>query len=134
MKGFKKPKATQGHLIKAHGSKAVSDEDRKPKFSLRLLQPSHCISQCEKDDRAAFAEKMRRLSQLTWAQIRQQDRHGLGFEKISHDAIKVGIPEEAKAEKLIAFRFSGPKPMVGFKKEATFYVVWFDRDFTLYNH
>ncbi|MHC1788302.1 hypothetical protein [Solidesulfovibrio sp.] len=120
--------------IKPHGSKPISDEDRRPKFSLRLLQTSHCISCCTKDEKAALADKMHTLSALPWSEIRKSDRHGLGFEKIAPASIKAGIPEPAKDKNIIAFRFAGMKPMVGFKEGATFYVLWLDRDFTLYKH
>jgi hypothetical protein len=35
---------------------------------------------------------------------------------------------------LIAFRFDGKKPMVGYRDGVTFYVLFLDRSFTLYDH
>jgi hypothetical protein len=35
---------------------------------------------------------------------------------------------------LVALRFSGLKPMVGYQIDEMFRVVWFDRDFSLYDH
>jgi hypothetical protein len=82
---------------------------------------------------------MLRLSRLTWAQLRQQGRHGLGYEKIARSmirAIRAGIPETIPPDvDLIAFRFYAKAPMVGFTgSDGTFHVIWFDRDFTLYKH
>jgi len=74
------------------------------------------------------------LSQLTWSEIRKAPRGGLGYEKIAPTAIRPAIPEEAREENIIAFRFSGKAPMVGFKKAATFYILWLDRGFEVYNH
>jgi len=131
---IKDRKPDRGQIVKPHESKLVSDEDRRPKFSLRLLQQSHCVSCCTKEEKAALAEKMQTLSALPWKEIRKQDRHGLGYEKIASSSIRAGIPKEAKDKSIIAFRFSGMKPMVGFKEGATFYVLWLDRDFKLYKH
>jgi hypothetical protein len=76
-----------------------------------------------------------RLSQLSWADIRQQDRHKLGYEKISRSSIKAAIPAHVTEDvELFAFRFCSKARMVGYKRNATFYVLWLDRSFTLYNY
>jgi hypothetical protein len=79
---------------------------------------------------------LRELSELTWAQLRQADRHGLGFETIDRSSIKSGIPGVVTADvNIIAFRFAGKKPMVGFRdRDGTFHIIWFDRAFRLYKH
>ncbi|MBF0035774.1 hypothetical protein HAX39_24755 [Citrobacter freundii] len=106
-----------------------------PEFSFRYLQKGFCVDCCEQKEKAALADKLFRLSQLTWAQIRQQDRHKLGYEKIARNVIKSAIPTHVTEDvELIAFRFCGMAPMVGYKRNATFYVLWLDRVFTLYNH
>ncbi|MBC8947342.1 hypothetical protein [Xenorhabdus indica] len=110
-------------------------EKRPPEFSLRYLQDNYCVSRCERDDKAALSDKLFRLSQLTWGQIKQQNRHTLGFEKIARNAIQAGIPEHVTEDvDFIAFRFSGRKPMVGYRRDSTFFIVWLDRNYTLYNH
>ena len=113
------------------------DPDRlPPKFSLRHVNKKFCITQCSKDEKAAFAVRLRELSQLTWSQLRQAGRHGLGFETIDRSIIKSGVPSVVTADvNIIAFRFDGKKPMVGFRdRGGTFHIIWFDRDFTLYKH
>ena len=58
-----------------------------------------------------------------------------GAEKIPRRAFRVGIPQTITEDvPLLAFRFSGPKPMVGFRTDAVFNIVWLDRDFSVYNH
>ncbi len=75
------------------------------------------------------------LSQLTWSQIKASPRHGLGYEKIDRNAIKSSIPIHIKDDvNFIAFRFCGMAPMVGYRDGAVFYIIWLDRDFTLYPH
>lgn len=106
-----------------------------PEFSLRYLQKGFCIDCCEQKEKAALADKLFRLSQLSWTEIRRQDRHKLGYEKIARNAIKSAIPVHVTEDvDLIAFRFCGMAPMVGYKREATFYILWLDRAYTLYNH
>ncbi|EML0361258.1 hypothetical protein RI835_000583 [Providencia rettgeri] len=62
-------------------------------------------------------------------------RHGLGFEKIKSSSIKASIPKHITDDvDLIAFRFFGMSPMVGYRNESTFFIVWLDRSFTLYDH
>lgn len=78
-----------------------------------------------KDEKAGLADKLYRLSQLTWAEIKQQGRHKLGFEKIARGAIKAGIPSHITedVDHFLAFRFDDLKAMVGYR---------LDRHFLLY--
>ncbi|MEL6880569.1 MAG: hypothetical protein AAFY33_10055 [Cyanobacteria bacterium J06643_4] len=79
--------------------------------------------------------QLRQLSELNWRELRAADKHGLGYEKISKKAIRPRIPLHITDDvNLIAFRFSGKKPMVGYRNGKTFYVVWLDRNFSLYDH
>jgi hypothetical protein len=106
-----------------------------PKFSFRYLDRSRCITRCTEEERLAFVSKMHLLSQLTWSQLRQAPKDGLGYEKIDRDSIRAGIPTAITEDvNFIAFRFHGKAPMVGYRSDdGTFYIVWFDRDFTLYD-
>lgn len=133
-KKLQTPKVNKGRWIKHHPSKDISDEDRRPKFSLRLLQGSRCLTKCEPKEKVALIETMHKLSKLPWKDIRGSNRHSLGYEKINHSSLKVSIPEEAKREKIVAFRFCGKAPMIGFRRQATFYVLWLDRCFDTYKH
>jgi hypothetical protein len=113
----------------------ASSLHRRPKFSLEHLSKSHCISACSNDEKAAFADRLHELSQITWQVIQGAHRHGQGHEKIARDVIKVAIPAVITEDvQIIAFRCIGKAPMVGFKVDETFYVVWIDRAFDLYPH
>lgn len=106
-----------------------------PIFSLRYLQKGYCVDCCERDEKAALADKLFRLSSLSWSEIRHLPRHGLGYEKIARSSLKAGIPAHITEDAdFIAFRFCGKAPMVGYKLGGTFYIVWLDRAFTLYDH
>lgn len=85
---------------------------------------------------AAFADRIRILTQKSWMEITNLPRHGQGFEKIHRDDIHAGIPKHITDDvsHFWAFRFHGKAPMVGYKVGEVFYVLWFDSDFKLYDH
>ncbi|MEJ1391693.1 MAG: hypothetical protein RPU34_12500 [Candidatus Sedimenticola sp. (ex Thyasira tokunagai)] len=133
--GFKKPGKEKGKLKAKDTSREIDYDMERPRFALQHLQSGYCVQNCTRDEKAALADRMRILSQLTWQQLRNADRHGLGYEKISTGSLNVAIPPALKDDvSFIAFRFKGKAPMVGYKENSTFFIVWLDRDFTLYKH
>lgn len=113
----------------------ISPEQQKPVFSLYYLRRDFCLSACSKDEKAAFADTLHKLSQITWNEISSSSRHGAGYERIRKDAIRSGIPAHLREDvNFIAFRFFGKAPMVGYRDENIFHVVWIDRAFSLYDH
>jgi hypothetical protein len=107
----------------------------KPVFSFHYLQDSHCISRCNSDQKLSFIEKMRALSKLTWNQIYSTHRYGLGSEHIPRNRILVSIPDcVAEDETIIALRFYKKAPMVGIRRSQIFHIIWFDKDFNVYDH
>ena len=125
----------KGERISARETTDIPPEQQPPLFSLRYMNKHYSISQCTKDEKAALADTLHQLSQLTWSQIKASPRHGLGYEKIDRNVIKSSIPSHIKDDvNLIAFRFCSMAPMVGYRDGAVFYIIWLDRDFTLYPH
>lgn len=117
-------------------SESVENPDLKPPlFSFEFMQEDYCVSACTSDERSSVLSKLRTLSQLTWQQIKQADRHGLGFEIIGRDSFRAAVPRFLTPEiNLIAFRAIGLAPMVGYRSGRIFHILWIDRDFTVYNH
>lgn len=112
-------------------------DSRPPIFSLERLQTGkYCHSHLDKDHKAAFSDAIFKRKGVTWRELTQCGRHGLGFEKILKSSISAAMPSflTPDEEYLLAFRFKGKAPMVGYRVKDVFYVLWFDRDFTLYNH
>lgn len=107
-----------------------------PVFSFIYLQESHCISKCTKEEKVSFVDKMHILSKITWNQIWSAPHLGLGCEKIEMGRITgAQIPPTIGLDvKFLALRFHGKKPMVGFRVDNIFHIVWFDRNFNLYDH
>ena len=108
-----------------------------PIFSLERIQNTkYCFTKLNKDMQAAFATSIYKRRDITWKQIAQEGRHGLGYEKIAKDSIDPPLPRFITEDinSFMAFRFSGKKPMVGYRQKNIFYILWFDLDFTLYDH
>lgn len=134
-KRIREPSGNQGRLIQ---SQEPPDYDSHPPlFSLERLQSGHyCLSSMDAEGKAAFADAIFRRRSLSWKEIRQAPRHGLGTEKIARSSIKAAIPPFITDEitDFLAFRYHGKRPMVGYRLRDVFFVLWLDRDFTLYDH
>jgi hypothetical protein len=112
-------------------------DQQPPLFSLRYLdRRTYSLSSCQQREKAAFADTLDHLSQLPWSELRLSPRHGLGYEQIPRHAIRAPIPTHVTedVQRFIAFRFFGRAPMVGYRVQAILYILWLDRDFTLYDH
>ncbi|WP_208937066.1 Panacea domain-containing protein [[Haemophilus] ducreyi] len=86
---------------------------------------------------SAWKLRNNKLSKFTWQELRNSPRHGCGTEKIEHKAIKgCSVPDFIIEQNisLLAFRFQGKKPMVGYRENQIFHILWLDRDYSLYNH
>ncbi|MBR1735378.1 MAG: hypothetical protein IJ730_08110 [Alphaproteobacteria bacterium] len=105
-------------------------------FSFKfMVRDEYSLFSCSQEEKNAFLKTMEKLSQLTWENVMSINRHKLGCEHISQKSIKTPIPSYITPDtQLIAFRFSGKKAMVGFRNRDTFYIIWFDKDFSLYKH
>ena len=126
-----------GRLIKTHNTfDNLSPENRKLLFSFQYIDAHYCISHCEKEDKAALADQLRLLGSKTWAELHQAGRHKIGYEKIPQKAIKRKVPSHLEKEDItfLAFRFAGLKPMVGYRDREIFHIIWFDRNYSLYDH
>ena len=134
-KKIKRTRRATGRRIKDPPITSISSDAAKPIFSLRYLDKNFCLTKCTKEEKAAFADTLYKLSQLSWRELRQAPRHGLGYEKISRTAIRGAIPSHIAEEVgFIAFRFYGKAPLVGYRDGEIFHIVWVDREFKLYAH
>jgi len=132
---FKKPKINNSRF---HVKEAPDYDDMPPVFSLERIQASskYCLSKLEKKYQAAFATSIFKRRNIKWKEITQIDRHTLGSEKIPKSAIKTGVPNfiTDEIDSFLVFRFYKLMPMVGYRQKNVFYVLWFDHDFSLYDH
>jgi hypothetical protein len=108
-----------------------------PLFSLERVQDEqYGYSALSVDEKAAFADAIFRRKSLKWCEITSSGRHGLGTERIPAYQIHAPIPRFITDDRdyFLSMRFCGMKPMVGYRVRNLFYVLWFDRDMTLYGH
>lgn len=114
----------------------VDYNKKHPIFSLEYLQNGFDLEACTKDQKASLADALRKYSQMTWADIISSHRHKGGQEKIARNSIKAPIPNDITEDiqDFIALRFCGKRPMVGYRVNDIFYIVWLDTNFKLYDH
>jgi hypothetical protein len=128
-----KPKARSKKIDAGDRPKTTLQNLEYPVFCFRHMKSPYSIDDCDHDDQRALIKKLCTLSSMTWAQIRASGRHSLGYEKI--DNLNVTKPISVSDDvQLIAFRFSGMKPMVGYRNEFIFHILFLDHDYTVYNH
>ncbi len=95
----------------------------------------YSVTCCDLANQAAALERLFKLSHMTRSAIQNTQRHGLGTEKIARSAIKAPIPANVTEDvTFLALRYNGKAPMVGYRDGRTFQVLFFDPNFTLYNH
>lgn len=123
------------------GTRAAPDTpntDRLPPvFSFEHMQrgSGYSVECCDVDHRAALAARLFLLSRMTWLEIRNAPRHGLGAEKIPRSAIRASIPATVSEDAdLIAIRYNGLHPMVGYRDARIFHVLFVDHTMTVYAH
>ena len=113
----------------------VDSSTQNPIFCLHYLDRAYGLSKCEKNLKVSLIHKLYELSQLTWNQITSTDRHGLGLEAIPYEQIRGRMPTHITSDqKFIAIRFHQLRPMVGYRIERIFHIVWLDYNMELYDH
>jgi hypothetical protein len=114
---------------------SVSTNDKKPIFSFQYIQENHGLKDCPENDKIALINKLFELSQVTWGDIFQANRHGMGKEIIDHKSIKAPVPSCVKEDtNILAIRYNGKAPMIGFRENEIFHILWIDHNFKLYKH
>jgi hypothetical protein len=125
----------QSQVLKARAEPVDNPDLKPPLFSFEYLQQGYCVSDCSAEERGGVLSKIHSLSQLSWQQLRQAPRHGLGYEIIERGSLRAPVPPVVTEDvNLIAFRAIGMAPMVGFRFGRIFHVLWVDRTYRLYNH
>lgn len=137
---IKQPNINKGRNFKnpPYQTANQSTDNCHPVFSFQYLQKGsgYSIEDCDNKQWKALLETLYKLSQLTWKDIKQSGRHQLGFEHLPQDRIHQkphGVPLTLDVRYMV-FRYFGKQPIVGFRKDSTYYLLWIDKDFTLYDH
>ena len=107
-----------------------------PVFCLRHVDKAYCITSCSGEHQASFIVAMKTLAQMTWRQILLTTKKSkLGSETLRQSAIDRPIPSHLTPDQsLIAIRFWDKGRMVGYRERDIFRIIWFDCDYSLYDH
>jgi len=121
-----------GVLIKTPEEGGGSDH-LTPLFCLSLIARDFCVLDCETNEQAAFACKLRKISQMTWRELKNAPREGLGFESI-YNIDKDKIPAVAQGKRILAFRISEIHRLIGYRDNRVFHIIWNDPRGRVYPH
>lgn len=134
-KKLKRPAIQEGRNIHVSQNHKPNDNTLHPAFCFKYIASKYSVDDCEKSEKADLATRLQKLGSMSWGQIQSADRHGFGTEKIARTCLKVGIPNSVPDDvEILAFRFSGLKPMLGYRSGKVFFVLWLDREFSVYPH
>jgi len=133
------PKSRQDTFLQTISRVQEYDPDNMPpRFSFRLLIKHHNFGfeSLTKEQKVALANTLYQLSQCGWSELRRAHRHGKGYEQIERTSLKFKLPDGVPHNStIIAFRFFGKAPMLGFRSDwGTFYVIAFDTKYLAYSH
>jgi len=116
------------------------DSSKYPYFSFRYIcEKDYCMKKCRYEQLKAISDKLRMLSRLEWNTIQTSPRETNGSETIPQSAVKASMPCIVENdEPMIVFRFGKAKKrngrIVGVRRDNKFYILFIDRNFTLYDH
>lgn len=106
-----------------------------PVFSFKNFSSGDFGLNCESNEFKELVSHLRTLGNITWQQIQNSYRHGLGSEEIKSAELKVTVPEcYGNPENVLAFRYSGKKAFLGIRNGQVLDILFIDPKFTIYNH
>jgi hypothetical protein len=133
---FRRPSNKSSKHFQIKDTEPSPDYDlRPPIFSLKYMpyQGHCCISKCQKGKKALILDKILKLSQSKWKEIRGFPKKS-GFETIPHHRFKVSLPATLTPEVTIEVaRYDGDGGrFAGFREKDIFHIVLVGKD--LYPH
>jgi hypothetical protein len=133
-----KPKAYAskvGKNIKSENSEHTPYKFEYPVFSFKEIKRGYEVDECNNEEKSSLASKLARIGIHSWIELHNADRHGIGCEKIAKTAIRTRTDFLQPDVTLLAFRFYGLAPMIGYRcSVGVFHILWLDRKRKLYKH
>lgn len=109
-----------------------------PVFCFKHLQTTSIKDCRESDFFFRFLERLQKLSNLGWNEIRKSPRHGFGIEPLPVDSIKPQLPAfiTPDVKHLTVFRAHGDnRPFLGHQNGKVFHIVFIESRFgDIYDH
>lgn len=121
----------------AKGSARLVAPDTTPIGSTNHLHPLFCFRHISgiaaHEVFSALAKGLHDLAQLSWAQIQQARRQGIGFELIPRKQIKVPLNSFAdNLDDVLSFRLSGRWRLIGHRDNRVLSILYVDPDHGAY--
>ena len=104
-------------------------------YSFENLQDEY--DDLDNDNKIALLDSIIKRRKMTWNEIKQAHRHGLGTEHISRSSIKRAFPKSLTDDvfdALLSIRYNAKAPVIGYRISNVFYILWIDTKFDVYNH
>jgi hypothetical protein len=122
------------HIGLAPQAQDVDWRRQYPKFSLQYTVAGYCVSDCDQEQKAAFASTLLQIGKRIWLDIMKTSRHGSGSEKLPRYRLKVTIPPHITEDRefFTVVRFWGMAPMIGYVDQGVYYIIWLDRNHVCY--
>lgn len=122
--------------IKSPPDTGFYPEPQHPVFCFKYIHKDFGLNKCNDEEKIKLLERVAMLSKMTWPEIQTAPKHGVGSEKIERDSIIPPIPLDLTEDvkHLLALRFDGKKPIVGYRNKFIFHILYIDRSFEVYNH
>jgi hypothetical protein len=127
-------KPTTGATISVPEKVSTPITQQRITFSIECCAGKCCYRMIsEIREKADFASRLHELSQLTWGDIKQTSRKGLGYETLDHITLTSRkMPEGARK---IGFIYHDNHRMIGYRDPSgVFHILWFDYDGKQYAH
>ena len=121
--------------IAAPSTPVQSYDKLKPMFSLSNVIKTYCCikESCNNEEKKHILEKLVELSDLTWQEIKNAPKTGMGFELIPIQQFNVSLPSQYDAEeKLYVFRLTKKMRMAGTRRNENFNILIIDRNHNSY--
>lgn len=114
----------------------VSDHDTHPSISFRFIQNGWGTGQLTDKQRQQLLHKWEQRCAITWKDLGQHPKHGLGSEFLPVAKIKPQIPPQFQGQDRVrVYRHEGNGALAGFKVDSIFYILWIEAKFgDLYDH
>ena len=131
---IKRPSPTGGRRFRDHPSSSSTFRDSHPVFSFHKLVSGYCVDDCDVAAKVAFLDAMRKRSRMTWMEIHQTRREGLGCEQIPRAALNVQVPSAISDDiNFISLRAGRRRRIIGYQERAILHIIWLDRDHSVYS-
>lgn len=93
-----------------------------PVLCLRHVQSGWGVGELTDAQCREFLVKWEKRAKLTWKQLVQHPRHGLGSELLPSSKFNPSPPQELARDRYMVFRHEGNHPFAGFRTGDTFHV------------